>query len=283
MSYALRNTIILFVVLLIIGTSGFLYIHYYQQPKIEQLEGEVSELQTDYDRKKEIADQLPELELELIESKSFIENFDKTPFRTENPDRIYRYLSFLRDTDPVEFDYVFTDSTSSDKYGIVNSQLSGTGRYTAVLNFLTRIENSEPVQKIENLVISPVNQYEEYSYVNFTLNLSSYYDRNNYFDVSGTPEISERIAFASFNPFFPLIRDIEPNTEEQINIEQSQLVGIGNGLIYLLDQTGSLKTLREGDRVYLGLLENININQGIAKFRLNKGGLIETVSLEVER
>jgi len=283
MSYALRNTLILLVALLIIGASGYLFVHFYQKPKIEKLESEVTELQTDYDRKKAIADQLPALEAQLEESKLFIDNFDKTLFRTNNPDRVYRYLSLLSDTDPIEFDYVFSDSTSNDRYGIINSQLSGMGSYRSVLNFLTRIENSEPVQKIEDLVISPVNQPDEYSFVSFTMRLSSYYDRMNYFDVSGTPGISGRIAVASFNPFFPLIRDIEPNTENRINVEQSQLVGIGSGLIYLLDQSGSLQTLREGDRVYLGLLETININQGIAIFRLNKGGLIETVSLEVER
>lgn len=283
MSYALRNTLILLVALLLIGASGYLFIRFYQQPKIEQLEVEVSELQTEYDRKKAIADQLPALEAQFEESKLFIDNFDKTLFRTNNPDRIYRYLSLLSGTDPIEFDYVFSDSTSNDRYGIVNSQLSGRGSYRAVLNFLTRIENSEPVQKIEQLVISPVNQPEEYSFVSFTFRLSSYYDRNNYFDLTGTPGISGQIEFASFNPFYPLIRDIKPNTEERINIEQSQLVGIGNGIIYLLDQSGSLQTLSEGDRVYLGRLETININQGIANFRLNKGGLIETVSLEVER
>jgi Tfp pilus assembly protein PilO len=283
MSYALRNTLILLVVLLLFGTSGFLFIRFYQQPKIEQLVEEVSTLQTEYDRKKAIADQLPELEVQFEESKMFIENFDKTLFRTNNPDRTYRYLSLLSETDPIEFDFVFSDSTSNDRYGIIVSQLSGRGPYTAVLNFLTRIENSEPVQKIEQLVISPVNEAEEYSFVTFTLRLSSYYDRLNYFNASGTPDISGPIAFASYNPFYPLIRNVEPNTENRINIEQSQLVGIGNGIIYLMDQNGSLQTLQEGDRVYLGILQTININQGIANFRLNKGGIIESVSLEVER
>lgn len=260
-----------------------MFIRFYQQPKIEKLQAEVEESQTEYDRKKAIADQLPGLEVQFEQSKEFIENFDKTLFRTNNPDQVYRFLSILSATDPIEFDYVFNDSTSTDRYGIVVSQLTGRGPYTAVLNFLTRIENSEPVQKIEELVISPVNQAEEYSFVSFTLRLSSYYDRINFFNASNTPGISDRIAFASHNPFYPLIRNIEPNSEDRVNVEQSQLVGIGNGVVYLLDQNGSLKTLREGDRVYLGLLETININQGIANFRLNKGGIIESVSLEVER
>ena len=283
MSYALRNTLILLVALVVIGAGGYLFIRFYQQPKIERLETEVASLQTDYDNKKAIADQLPSLELQFEEAKMFIENFDKTLFRTENPDRIYRYLSLLSDTDPIEFDYVFSDSTTTDRYGIVISQLSGTGRYTSVLNFLTRVENSEPVQKIENLVISPDGEDEGYNSVSFTMQLSSYYDRNNYFEAIGTPDISGRISMASHNPFYPLIRSVEPNTENRIDVEASQLVGIGNGVVYLLDQGGVLKTLREGDRVYLGRLESININQGIVNFLLNKGGIIETVSLEVER
>lgn len=268
---------------MIIGASGYLFIRFYQQPKIEALQEEIEEKQEDYDQKRSIADQLPELETRYEESTEFIDNYDKTLFRSNNPDAVYRFLSILASTDPIEFDYVFSDSTSTDRYGIVTSQLAGRGPYRAVLNFLTRIENSEPVQKIEELVVSPVSESGEYSFVTFTFRLSSYYDRINFFDAANTPGVSERISLASHNPFFPIIRNIEPNTDDMINVEESQIVGIGNGIVYLLDQGGVLQTLREGDRVYLGLLETININEGYANFRLNKGGIIESVSLEVER
>lgn len=258
-------------------------IHFYQMPQIDQLEEQVEIEQADYNSKREIADKVPGLEEQFDQSKSFIENFDKTLFRTNNPDQVYRFLSILSDTDPIEFDFVFNDSTQTDRYGIVTSQLTGRGPYTAVLNFITRIENSEPVQKIEDLVISPVSQVNEYNYSTFSFRLASYYDRHNLFDARNTPGVSERIGFASHNPFFPLIRNVQPNTDDLVSVEQSQLVGIGNGVVYLLDQNGALQTLRERDRVYLGRLETININQGNAAFRLNKGGIVELVSLEVKR
>lgn len=258
-------------------------IHFYQLPQIELLEEQIEKDQSEYDSKREIADRLPGLEARLESSKRFIENFDKTLFRSNNPDQVYRFLSILSDTDPIVFDFVYDDSTTTDRYGVVTSQLSGRGPYTAVLNFLTRIENSEPVQKIQDLVILPVSQDNEYSYVTFNFSLTSYYDRLNFFNARNTPGISERVEFASHNPFFPLIRNIEPNTDELISVEESQLVGIGNGKVYLLDQNGTLQTLRERDRVYLGRLESININQGNAIFRLNKGGIMELVSLEVQR
>jgi len=283
MTYAIRNTLILLFVLLLIAAGGYTLIRFYQSPQIEKLKGDVETKQTDYDSKRKIADGLPSLELQFAESKEFIDNYDKTLFRTNNPDQVYRFLSILSDTDPIQFDYVFNDSTRTDRYGIVTSQVVGKGPYRAVLNFMTRIENSEPVQKIDDLVISPVGQVNEYTYVTFNFKLRSYYDNQNYFNARNTPGVSEQVEFASHNPFFPLIRNVEPNTDDLIDVEQSQMVGIGNGIVYLLDQNGRLQTLRERDRVYLGSLESININQSNATFRLNKGGIVETVSLEVQR
>ncbi|REL38231.1 hypothetical protein DYD21_06380 [Rhodohalobacter sp. SW132] len=283
MSYALRNTLILLMVLIFITAGGYLIIHFYQLPQIDKLEQTIETDQAEYDNKREIADRLPDLEQQFVQSKEFIENFDKTLFRTNNPDQVYRFLSILSDTDPIQFDYIYTDSTQTDRYGVVTSQLAGRGPYRAVLNFMTRIENSEPVQKIEELVISPVSQVDEYTFVTFNFRLRSFYDRHNYFNARNTPGVSGQIQFASHNPFFPLIRNVDPNTDDLIDVEQSQLVGIGSGIVYLLDQNGRLQTLQERDRVYLGRLESININQGYAIFRLNKGGIVETVSLEVQR
>lgn len=283
MTYALRNTLILLFVLLLITAGGYSIIQFYQVPQIEKLEENVEQKQSEYDSKRQVADRLPELEQRFEESKEFIDNYDKTLFSTNNPDQVYRFLSILSDTDPIVFDFIFNDSTRTDRYGIVTSQIAGRGPYTAVLNFMTRIENSEPVQKIQDLVISPVSQVTEYNYVTFNFRLASYYDRLNFFTARNTPGISDRVSFASHNPFYPLIRNVEPNTDDLVNVEQSQLVGIGNGVVYLLDQNGVLQTLRERDRVYLGRLESININQGNVSFRLNKGGIVDVVSLEVKR
>jgi len=283
MSYALRNSLILIVALLLISAGGYLFIHFYQLPQIAELEEEIERKQSEYNNKSEIAEGLPELEEKFMSSKEFIENFDKTLFQTSNPDRIYRFLTLLSNTDPVEFDFTFSDSTSFDRYGVVTSDIAGRGSHRAVINFLTRIENSEPVQKINKLVLLPVNQESEYNYVSFTFSLTSYYDKMKFFNASNTPGISEKISVASHNPFFPHIRDVNPNTNNLVNVEKSQLVGIGNDMIYLIDQNGSMQTMKERDRAYLGRLETININEGYARFRLNKGGIIETITLEVER
>ena len=283
MSYALRNTIILLVVLVSILGLGFAYFTYVQQPQIESLESVVSERETELRNKQEIVAQLVDLQAQFEESTEFIENFPKTLFRTSDPDQIYRFLSILSATDPVIFDYTFNDSTMTDQYGVVQSQVTGQASHRAVLNFISRIEHSEPVQKINNITITPTGDEPSYNHVNFTFNIRSYFDRLALLDAPLTPGVSERISMSTHNPFYPLIRSIEPNVDGLTNVEESRIVGIGANVVYLLNQNGRMVTHRENDQVYLGRLISIDVNTGKATFRLNKGGIIETVTMEVQR
>lgn len=283
MSYALRNTIILLVALVAIYGGGYAYFEYVQKPTIADLEMTIESDQQEYDNKSEIAAQLPGLRAQYEESREFIDNYEKTLFRSSSPDNIFRFLSLLSATSPVEFDYVFQDSSRTDQYGVVRSQINGTGNYRSVLNFITRIENSEPVQKIRNVVITPITQDNLYNNVNFNFIVESFYDRLGLLDAPETPGISDRINISQHNPFFPLIRSIPANEDNLPNVENSRLAGISSSKIFLLDQNNRLNTLQVNDEVYLGRLTAINLDTGSAVFRLNKGGIIETVTLEVQR
>ena len=283
MSYAIRNTIILLVALILLMGSGHLYFSYIQAPKIESLNATIQTDERQLTEKQSIAEQLPLVQQEYDNALEFIQNFDKTLFRTNNPDQVYRFLSLLASTDPLIFDFAFSDSTQADQYGVIRSQVTGSGHYRAVTNFISRIEYSQPVQKVNNISITPDGAESGYNNVNFTFNLNSYFDRLNQLDAPEIPDVSGRIAISQHNPFFPLIRDIEPNEENLTDVENSRLAGISAGMVYLINQNGRMVTLRENDRVYLGRLETIDINAGKVTFRLNKGGIIEMVTMEVQR
>jgi len=61
------------------------------------------------------------------------------------------------------------------------------------------------------------------------------------------------------------------------------LIGMTPSAVYLRDQDGQMVTLRPNDRVYLGRLETIDAQRGRVTFRLNRGGIIDVVTLEVQR
>lgn len=284
MSYGLRNTLILLLALLVINGGGYAYMHFFQKAEIEQLEERQVRLEQNYQQDLQTAELVPMLREQYEEATSIIENFDKTIFSNNNADEIFRYLSLINEGANINFNFTFRDSTSSDQYGVINSEINGSGPYRNVVRFINAIEYSEPVQKINNISLSPSGEAEGYQNVNFTFNLQSHYDRVNVFDNNNrTPDIAFRTNISSHNPFFPLIRNIPPNEDNLVNVEQSRLVGLTSNAVYLMDQNGRMNTLRVNDRVYLGRLERINLQQGSAAFRLNKGGIIEVVTLEVQR
>lgn len=286
MSYALRNTIILLVVLSLLCGSGWAYFKFVQETQIEQLTTSLDRKTRDYNNKRQIADGLPLLQQQFDEAQQFINNFDKTLFKNNNPDNVFKFLSDINiGSDRIQFNFVFADSSVQNQYGIINSNITGEGDFNSVYNFINRIENSQPVQKIENIVLTPIGQVGSYNRVSFSFTLRSYYDRVKMFTnaESASPFIARRIVSSERNPFFPLIRDVEPNLDGLVNAEASRLVGISGNSIFLINQEGRMINLNLNDRVYLGYLESINIQQGRATFRLNKGGIIEVVTLEVQR
>lgn len=283
MSYAIRNTMILLGALLIIYAAGFIYLKFFQEPVIEEHQAAAETLRADLNQKSETANLLPVVREQVREAEEFIENFDKTLFRNNDADRVYRFLSLINEMSRIEFDYTFVDSTLTDDYGIINSEINGFGSYAGVMNFVGGIEHSEPVQKIDAISVTPVGTAGEFGQVIFNFELASHYDRSGRFNPPQTPDLSTGEFSFSHNPFYPLIRQADPNTDNLPDVKNSRLVGVGGSRIYLSDQNGRMATLNINDRVYLGRLEQIHTREGRAVFRLNRGGIAETVTLEVER
>ena len=53
------------------------------------------------------------------------------------------------------------------------------------------------------------------------------------------------------------------------------------GKAFVLDQSNTIRTLQEGDEVYLGYVTKIDPSQGRLECTLNKGGIIEKTELKI--
>jgi len=280
MSYGLRNTLILLVVLTVFIAGGWGYIYFYQQPKVEELQKKVQQTQQDLNSKQEIANQLPVLQNRYNEAESFFNNYNKALYASSNEDNVFDFLNTISSGSAyTDFTFAFADSTAQGKFGTLKMNITGQGYYRNFVNFVRQIELSKPLNKISQLTISPINEMDSYGKVNFSFTLTSFYDR---VKLLGEPDlaITNNLVGTVYNPFFPGIRDVEPNEENLVNVEESKLLAVGTDKVFLLDQTGVLQKLSKGDQVYLGELASINVNQGSASFVLNKGGLIERVTLQ---
>jgi Tfp pilus assembly protein PilO len=281
MSYGVRNTLILLVVLTTFIGGGGGYIYFYQQPHLEELQSEVEQTRQELNQKQQVADQYPTLKTQYEESTKFFNNYNKALYPNSNEDNVYDFLDKISTGSAyTNFTFSFTDSTKNGKYGMLSMKISGEAYYRNFVNFLRQIELSKPLNKISQVSVSPMNNLDSYGRVNYQFTLESFYDRAK---LLGKPDLSvtNNLLGSIYNPFFPLIRSVKENEENLVNVEQSSLIAIGSSQIFLLDQQGVMQKLSPGDEVYLGELSSINIDQGTASFTLNKGGIIERVTLQV--
>lgn len=271
------------------GGGAYAYITFFQLPELERLETSYSEKQDDYNEKREISNAFPELNESYQTAQSIIENYDKSLYPDPHPDDVFDYLNYISNSNPtskIYFDFAFSDSTIQDQYGIVLSQINGYGRYSNVINFINKIENSRLLNKIVDLDISPADgEGEELDEVTFSFVLESYYERIPIQQNSGdVNQLTLNEEISVYNPFYPLIQpSIPDNVDNFINVEQSRLIGLTGSRIFIVDQGGNITSLREGDKVYLGELESIDLRNKSATFNLNKGGITELVTLETEQ
>lgn len=291
MSYGVRNTIILLVALLLLGGGAFGYIQFIQVPELEKLETTLQEKQQDYNNKRAISDAFPQLNENYQNALSIIENYDKSLYKTPNPDDVFDYLNYIRNSSEdltVYFDFNFIDSTAQEQYGIIRSNLNGYGKFENVINFINTIENSQLLNKVTGLSLVPPggnNEGQELTDITFTFTLESYYERIPIQEnVSRTNVLTRNQQVSTHNSFYPLIQPtVAPNTDNLINAEQSRIIGMTASRIFIVDQGGNVQSLTVGDDVYLGSLQSIDINNKTATFNLNKGGITELVTLEIER
>lgn len=284
MSNSIRNTILLLFVLALFIAGSAWYLQFVQHEEIENLNESIGELEAEYGLMADIVNHLPELQIQLEESEQTLQSMEYSLFRNSSPDLVFEYLSDARGGLPLlEFNYMFEDSSNQESYGLSRSTIQGGGTYRSLYHFIDRIENGSPMQKIENLIITPLNSPEEYDQVTYSFSLTSYYNRHFFPDsqiYEGAPFFAGSEAL--YNPFFPLVRTPEPNTRNLVNVESSRMVGISRTRIFLRDQNGQFVTLNINDRVYLGILNEIDIQNRRALFTLNKGGISETVTLEIQ-
>ena len=283
MSYAIRNTLILLIVLGLMGGGSWAYLHYVQESKIDELNKKLTAKQQDLKTKNQIANQYPKVQEKFQQAQKLYNNMDKVLISTRNPNRIFYFLNEInRGKSSIVMNYTFRDSTINDQYGILTSGIEGSGNYRMVNNYLRNIEYNKPLNKIVNLNISPKSDTPEKRDVNFDFVLKSYYDRASIFEQHAN-RLSNQAFTIAYNPFFPLLRQIQPNEDNLPDVESSSLTGVSKKAVFLVDQNGKLQTLKVGDEVYLGKLTHINLEDRSATFSLNKGGIMEKVTLEVEQ
>ncbi|MCH8556779.1 MAG: hypothetical protein LAT84_03100 [Balneolia bacterium] len=278
MSYSIRNTLLLLTTLVLMLGIGIPYIYYTEQvPLNDNRELNEQQLQQIRTLEQEAARFQETLEMSE-EMQQRIDDYPKSLFPSSRLPRLYDYFR-RADRGSVFMNFNFADSSQTGSYGRVRFFVDGLTDYRQLRNFVYTLEESSPLVKINELQMRPTSNMENLHEVTFRMGVESVYSRNGRY--TELADIDFVNVTRQYNPFFPLVHDIRANEENLPDVERSRLAAISGDTIFIYDQGNNLQRLRLRDRVYNGYLERISPEDREAVFFLNKGGIVERITLRL--
>ncbi len=288
MPYALRNSIVLIVLLaIVIGIGGYIWM--IRQPaKIEEKEERIAQLDKEIARIPALIADYNRLVDELEDQRRRWEGRTKDIPRTDITGETYDYFnrSIDRSGGFVKLDMIYQGKTEHDRYGYNTYHLRGEAPFPVFYNFLWYLENGRRLFRLHQVNLRGVETYDDESgmpqlLVTFDMQLGGYFTNvEELFSSTGRRPV--RPNGLRYNPFQPLIlSDIPPNIHGLIETERSELRAVLPDRAIIVDHEGEVQTVRVGDEVYLGFVTKIVPEEGMVEFMLNKGGIIERFNLYI--
>ena len=293
MSYAIRNTLVLFGVLLIFLGAGWGWLKFSYGDSLEKLESELKTKEARLSQLETVLADYDYMQDKLTTTLRRWEYYPKALLQEKNIHKTYKYLESIA-SQRASFDYEFKLSKIVNEGEIVyaNYQLKGQGQYGNIYRFIQYIEKSRPLYKIESLDLSRQSgsrssgSRTSQGEVDVTLKFKGIFvtNKNTKLTREGDQFELASVQFSSrYDPFKPFILNIlPPNTGNLLEIERAKVIAIMKGVVYIQGRSGDMKTLRVGDRVYLGILEKIDLRKREVVFTMNRGGIFDKVTLRLE-
>ncbi|AFN73837.1 hypothetical protein MROS_0594 [Melioribacter roseus P3M-2] len=289
MSAKVKNTVIIFIILVLIVIGGALFNYVYLKGKIE-------------DRQKKIKDMtLFQLDTETLEQQLVLLRDRVAKLDSILSNRKYNVPFNLPQSD--FYDFVNRVSFNFSPYSYVNIEydrtetgaqlnyyvykLSGVADFNDLNRLIYAIEESKMLKKIGDLYMANNVQVDDdgvpHYLVSFKFTAMVYFSNDDRFYVKDYTE-NRLTSNPIYDVFYPLIRnEIPPNVEGLLDVQTASLLALIPDGAFLSDANGNTYLLWEGDRVYLGYLTKIDYDNNQVDFLLNKGGIVETVTLKLEK
>ncbi|MFN4110828.1 MAG: hypothetical protein ACK4G1_01025 [Ignavibacteria bacterium] len=288
MTNTTRNALILLVFFVLFVALGGYYVLGYQPRQIKMKQLELESLNNQFLDVSTLTVMYDSLQRESEKVDSILYNMAKAiPFRQSVTDTYNDILnitkSFSRYT-RVDIEYDKTETVGAASVDHFN--ISGQGEFVDVFKLIYELEKSRKLYKISELNLRnatlTTGKGEIKYQVEFDLKLESYFTADTNLALNYDHIKPKEFKFVS-DLFYPIIQpDIPPNYDALLEVDGATLLAIIPDAVFIMDKNGNSYTLSEGDPVYLGYLTKINYDLQQCEFLLNRGGIIERVTLKLK-
>jgi len=288
MNKKLISTLSVLALLIIILVAGGIYIFVVQRGDLSESQDKLAELNKNVYDPEELNNRYLDLEKRSVELDSILANRKFNIPQNVNSIRFYNFINnivanFPKET-TVNIEYI--RQAPDKEFFFHEYKLSGGGNYNDVYKMIYAIEQSKELKKIEKLSLSNLVKTDDevpLFLVNFELIAQVYFSSDNRFAPAEFVE-NNLSTGPIYDAFYPLIRnEIPPNVDNLLDVQGGRLLALIPEGAFVADNKGNTYLVWEGEQVYLGYLTKIDYDNNTVSFILNKGGIIEQVTLQLDR
>lgn len=289
MNTKLKNTLIILVIIILISAMGIVFTFVIQRGKIKDREKQIKDLTAFQLDTETLQEKLLQLKRKVAQLDSILAtrkyvlpaSVTQSKFFDFVTETSYSFSSFSH----VNVEYVdLKPGKNYFEYGYI---LNGVAEYNDFNKLLYSIEQSKAIKKVSLVDLSNNVKLDEdmmpHYLVNYKLKVAVLYSDDPKVSVAEYRENS-LVPNPLYNSFYPLIRsEIPPNKEKLLDVQNAKLLALIPDGAFLSDSQSNTYLLWEGDKVYLGYITKIDYEKNQVQFILNKGGIIEKLTLNLEK
>ena len=289
MNKKLRSTLGLLGLLLLIALIGGTYIFMFQQGDLNDKKEKLEELNAKSYDPAELADRYEQLKVRSAILDSVLQSRKFNIPKDLSSIKFYNFMNNVLSnfSEHTQVDVEYQKREQARDFFFYEYKLTGKGFYNEVFRLIYSIEQSKELKKIITLSLGNMIQTDDEGIplflVNFEMNAQVYFSNDSRFAPEVLVENDLRTG-PIYDAFYPLIRnEIPPNIDELLDVQGSKLLALIPEGAFIADTHGNTYLVWEGEQVYLGYLTQIDYEENTVSFILNKGGIIEKITLELDR
>jgi len=289
MNKKLRSTLSLLGLLLLIVLIGGIYIFMFQRSDLNDKKEKLNEMNANSYDPVELAARYEQLKVRSAILDSVLQS---RKFNIPKDLSSIKFFNFINNvvsnfSEHTQVNIEFQKREQQKDFFFYEYKLTGSGFYNEVFRLIYSIEQSKELKKITTLNISNMIKTDEEGIplflISFEMNSQVYFSNDSRFAPEELVENDLRTG-PIYDAFYPLIRnEIPPNLDELLDVQGSRLLALIPEGAFIADTHGNTYLVWEGEQVYLGYLTQIDYEENSVSFILNKGGIIEKITLELDR
>lgn len=288
MNKKLISTLSVLALLIIILVAGGIYIFVVQRGDLSERQDKLAELNKNVYDPEELNNRYLDLEKRSVELDSILANRKFNIPQNVNSIKFYNFINKIVANFPKEttVNIEYLGQTPDKEFFFHEYKLAGGGNYNDVYKMIYAIEQSKELKKIGKLSFSNLVKTDDevpLFLVNFELIAQVYFSSDTRFAPAEFVE-NNLSTGPIYDAFYPLIRnEIPPNVDNLLDVQGGRLLALIPEGAFVADNKGNTYLVWEGEQVYLGYLTKIDYDNNTVSFILNKGGIIEQVTLQLDR